>query len=198
MSGGATRFLWIRHAPSIGADGRWTGRRSDPHARLPEPEALGPLWDACSGMDHLVTSPLRRARETAAALFPEHAPETAADLAEQDFGDWDGQLYADASMPAGLDAAGIAAFRPPGGESLDDLLARVRPAIARIGKDHAGQAVAVVAHGGVIRCALAAAMNADASSAVAFDIAPLSLTSVTLFDGGGARIDHVNRTALPG
>lgn len=193
MTAGGTRFLWIRHAPAIGAEGRWTGRRSDPHAQIPAPEALGPLWDACSGIDHVAASPLRRARETAAALFPEHAPEIVDDLAEQDFGAWDGETYATASMPAGLDAAGIAAFRPPEGESFADLCARVRPAIRRLAESHADQALAVVAHGGVIRAALAAAMNADASFAVAFDIQPLSLTSVTLYGAAGARIDFVNR-----
>jgi alpha-ribazole phosphatase len=196
LSGTATRFLWIRHAPSAGAEGRWMGRRSDPHAVLPAPADLGPLWDACSDIDLAVTSPLRRARETAGALFPEHAPRVVEALAEQDFGDWDGRAYADASMPPGLDAKGIAGFRPPAGESFADLLERVRPAIAGLAETHADRRLAVVAHGGVIRAALAMAMNADASSAVAFDIAPLSLTSITLFGGGGARIDHVNRVVV--
>lgn len=163
---------------------------------LPAPADLGPLWDACNGIDYVVTSPLRRARETAAALFPEHVPEVVRALAEQDFGDWDGRAYADASMPPGLDAAGIAGFRPPGGESFADLLARVRPAIEELAKTHANQSLAVVAHGGAIRAALAMAMHADASSAIAFDIAPLSLTSIALFAGGDARIDYVNRAAV--
>jgi broad specificity phosphatase PhoE len=42
--------------------------------------------------------------------------------------------------------------RPPGGESLADLAARVDTFLSTLDREHAGQRVLVVAHGGTIRC----------------------------------------------
>ncbi len=49
--------------------------------------------------------------------------------------------------------------RFPGGESLADLRARVLPAVAGIRARHGGEAVAVVAHAGVLSVVLADALG---------------------------------------
>ena len=51
------------------------------------------------------------------------------------------------------------AVRFPGGESFADLRARVLAAIVAIRERHAGEAAAVVAHGGVVRVVLADALG---------------------------------------
>ncbi|WP_417517512.1 histidine phosphatase family protein [Minwuia sp.] len=190
----ATTFIWVRHAPTGIAD-RMIGRTDVP-AILPEPEMLGPLWDALSEVDRVICSPLIRARQTAAALFPEMRPERRAGLVEQDFGDWEDRAHDDCPFPDDLDAQALAAFRPPGGESFADVCARTADEIDDLCREHAGQILGIVAHAGVIRAALVHALGAPPASGIAFDVAHLSMTRVTLFDGG-ARVDHVNRIASP-
>lgn len=187
---GSTRFIWIRHAPTGIAD-RYVGRTDVP-AILPEPEALGPLWDALGQVDHVISSPLIRARHTAGALFPELRAEIAPDLVEQDFGDWENRPYGEVSFPENLDAAALAAFTPPGGESFADVCARTGSAVDRIKAAHAGKTLAIVAHAGVIRAALAHALAAPPASGIAFGVDHLSLSSVQWF-ANGARVDYVNR-----
>lgn len=191
MSGQGTRFVWIRHAPT-GISDRWIGRTDAP-AVVPEPEALGPLWDALADVDQVICSPLIRARQTAAALFPDHAPIRDAALVEQGFGDWEDRFYADCPMPEGLDAAAIAGFAAPGGESFATVCDRIADAITGILRNHSGETVAIVAHAGVIRAALVHALGAPAASGITFQVAPLSLTRITLF-ADGASVETVNQT----
>ena len=90
-------------------------------------------------------------------------PILADDLRELDFGDVDGLRIdeIEAAHPeifrAWMDAPGTVRF--PGGESLADLRARVLPAVADIRARHGGEAVAVVAHAGVLRVVLGDALG---------------------------------------
>lgn len=188
-----TRFIWIRHAPT-GIGDRYIGR-TDVSAVLPEPEALGPLWDVLGQVDHVLTSPMIRARQTAGALFPETRAEMEPELVEQDFGDWENRLYTEVSFPEDLDAEGLAAFTPPGGESFVDVCARVGSCIDRLVAAHAGKTVAIGAHAGVIRAALVHALQAAPASGIAFGVDHLSISSIQCF-GNGARVDFVNRCVV--
>ena len=103
-------------------------------------------------------SPLSRARETAAALGLREAVLDAR-LMEQHWGGWEGLTHAQMIERDGADCftqAGLAAqFRPPGGESTAELMARVEnffaDIAANITKDKR-DAVAVT-HLGVLRAA---------------------------------------------
>jgi broad specificity phosphatase PhoE len=107
----------------------------------------------------LWTSPLSRARETAAIVGAELGLEPRPDerLAESNRGDWEGRLLDDVrrdypDLWAAWRRAGEG-FRFPGGESLAEHLERVSAAIDEIA---AGEVPAlVVCHGGSIRCAFA-------------------------------------------
>jgi broad specificity phosphatase PhoE len=68
--------------------------------------------------------------------------------------------------------------RPPGGESLADVRARVAPVMDRLCEAHAGQDVVIVAHGGSIRAVLSHALNLSAQQALTFSIKNLSLTRI--------------------
>ncbi len=156
----------IRHAPVTPA-GRLHGR-TDPAARLdlvPGGCGLRPA--------RLLSSPARRCTGTAEALFRAAAVETDPRLWEQDFGRHDGSPLADLPDLGPLSAADLARHRWPGGESFADMAARVAPALSEL----AG-AVAIVAHAGTIRAALALALG-TVPAALAFEIAPLSLTRIT-------------------
>jgi broad specificity phosphatase PhoE len=76
-----------------------------------------------------------------------------------------------------------AQVRFPGGESLADLRARVLPALEQVRADHEGEAVAVVAHGGVIRVVVAEALGLDDSAIFRLDQAEGGVSVVDWLDG---------------
>jgi probable phosphoglycerate mutase len=117
-------------------------------------EALRLLLPGIAQAD-FVASPLQRARETmrivrAALELDPDAFQIDERLKEAHYGDWQGTLLAD--LPR-LDAEGIEArtrdpfrWRPQGGESYEDLMARTLPWLAGVARD-----TVVVSHGGVSR-----------------------------------------------
>ena len=119
------------------------------------------LAAAGEGLRSIWSSQLARARETADIVAEETGLEVRVDerLAESDRGEWEGRLLDDIARdePELWDAwrrAG-AEFRFPGGESLDEHLARVSAVLDDI---TAGELPALaVCHGGTIRCAFARA-----------------------------------------
>ena len=121
----------------------------------------------------------------ALALFPEYHP----NLWEQDFGACE---EPGAAIPdlGPLPVAELAAHRPPGGESFLDMCARVQPQLAQAQTQGLGT-VAIIAHAGTARAALAMAVG---PAALSFSIAPLSLTILARSPGGWA-IEAVNRVA---
>jgi alpha-ribazole phosphatase len=165
-----TELMLIRHAPAA-AQGRLCGRTDVPLCRAPLPD-LAALRRRTAPARRM-SSPARRCRETAAALWPDADAEVDPRLAEQDFGDWDGLPLAEVPDLGPLSRDALAAHRPPGGESFRDLCDRVHPALAAMAGGPAP--VAVVTHAGVVRAALALALG-DPAAAIAFDVAPLSLT----------------------
>lgn len=189
--GAATRLFLIRHAPALHG-GRLAGR-SDVAADLSDGAALARMRDllAAAELTAVVASPALRCVQTAGALWPGLAPRLDPRLVEQDFGAWEGMEFAALPDLGPLAPASLAAHRPPGGESFADLCARVAPALA----DLAGQGgrIAVLAHAGVVRAALARALG-SVPAALAFQVAPLSLTEVHAQPGGGWSVAGVNRT----
>ncbi len=163
------RLILVRHAPIRFAGPPVLAGRSDLPADLSDAAGLARLATALPKAA-VLTSPARRARQTAAALGL-HGPTDAA-LWEQDFGAWEGRALADLPDLGPLDAATLAAHRPPGGESFTDLCARVWPLIDALERD-----TVIVAHAGVIRAALARALGAPAAG-LAFRIDAPSVTEL--------------------
>lgn len=182
-----TEILLIRHAPARHG-GCLAGRR-DVAADLP-PEARLKALRAAVGAARLLASPARRCVETALALWPEGAGlATDARLWEQDFGAWEGRAFADLPDLGALAPAALAAHVPPGGESFAALCARTAPALCGLGPGR----VAIVAHAGTVRAALALATGSVAG-ALAFQVAPLSLTRIFMLPGGQWSVAEVNRS----
>jgi alpha-ribazole phosphatase len=173
-----TELLLIRHAPPL-TEGRMAGRR-DVAADCSDALGFAALRGALGAVDHLVISPARRCVQTAAALWPEAKPVQNPELWEQDFGAWEGVAYGDLPDLGALSGAALAAHRPPQGESFLDLYTRVSPIFQSLAQR--GGRVALVVHAGVIRAALGQALG-QASLGLAFQIAPLSLTQITVFAG---------------
>lgn len=184
----ATELLLIRHAPAANG-GRLAGRRDVP-ADLPGPAPLAALRTAL-GEVRLVASPALRCRQTAAALFPRQLPALDARLWEQDFGAWEGVPLPDLPDIGAMTRDELAHHRPPRGESFADQCARVFPALHELAAQQGR--IAIVAHAGVVRAALALALD-DLPAALAFDVAPLSLTRILALPNGHWVVSHVNRT----
>ena len=189
----STRWWWVRHAPVTANDGRLYGA-SDPPAELDDEDAFAALAAALPAGAVWVTSHLRRARETAAAIrargLDGAAPIVEPALGEQCFGDWQGMRY---DAVAGLAGKPRHRFwftmpdhRPPAGESFLDVMARVSGAIERLGAAHPGRDIVAVSHGGPIRAAIAHALGLDADGALSFVTDNLSLTRLD-------RVSHPDR-----
>lgn len=186
----ASELILIRHAPAQ-TGGRLCGRRDVP-ALIEPGRALDRLRARLANVEQRVSSPARRCLQTAAALWPTAgAPETDVRLWEQDFGEWE-NIAASALPDLGtLSLPELAAHRPPGGESFDDLCARVAPALDDLSHRTADGPVAVIAHAGTVRAALARAMRAH-GAALAFEIPTLSETRLRCLGGGSFSVICVN------
>jgi len=131
-----------------------------------------------------LVTPLSRTRATAEAIFAAGYPEQEVveepAFAEQHLGEWQGLSHEAVSTllrepPHPFWPHG-AAERPPGGESIGDVVARVGPALERLASIHAGADIVVVAHGGTIRAAVAHAMGLSPAQALMFSIRNLAVT----------------------
>jgi broad specificity phosphatase PhoE len=136
-----------------------------------------------------ISSPLRRAVQTAEAIRGEAPIEIDRDLREVDFGRWEGRTFEQIrrSDPELVNrwAALAPDFAFPGGESLQSFLGRVHAAADHLAESDA-EGVLSVSHGGVIRAMLCYLLGLDARAYVAFDVAPGSLAVVRLFERKGA------------
>ena len=66
--------------------------------------------------------------------------------------------------------------KPPGGESMAEVITRVGAAMERLADEHAGREVVIVSHGGAIRGAIAHALRIGPDNALHMSIQNLSLS----------------------
>ena len=159
-------------------------------ARLPRPA------------DWLVT-PLSRTRRTAETIFAHGYPRVELGvepgLIEQSLGEWQGLPHAD--LPAKLVQPAHAFWplagdeKPPGGESMAEVITRVGAAMERLAETYAGRDVVIVSHGGSIRGAIAHALQIGPDNALHMSIQNLSLTRLQR-TADGWRVQCVNE--MPG
>lgn len=145
-------------------------------------------------------TPLSRTRATAQAIFAA-GYDAPAELsveprfAEQHLGQWQGithealtELLNDPPHPFWPHGA---FERPPGGESLQDVIGRIGPALEEMAERLEGMDVVIVAHGGSIRAAVAHAMGLDPHQAFQLSVKNLSLTRLEKH-GAAWRVTSVN------
>ncbi len=154
-SGRSGRLLWVRHGESEGnRDRRFTHSTAVPLTEAGREQARA----AASAIRRrfapalIIASPFARARQTAEIIaatlsLPLDLDE---DIREQSMGRLAGLPYESAVAVPDFDAARRWAWRPPGGESLIDIQARVRRALDRFAQVHPSRDVVVVAHAGVM------------------------------------------------
>lgn len=154
----------LRHGETIWTrDKRVQGRTdvplSESGVQALSSRRLPPPWAA---VPQLLTSPLARCRQTAAALGLRGAI-VEPRLVEMHWGEWEGARLADLRAELGPQMADNEArgfdFQPPGGESPRLVLARVRPWLQE--QANSGSATVAITHRGVIRVIFALATGWD-------------------------------------
>jgi len=186
-----TRWWWIRHAPVTQDDGRIYGQ-TDLSCNVSDTPKFKALAQALPRDAVWLTSNLCRTRETAHAIRAHGVPVAREfvlpDLAEQHFGEWQGQvrteILAKYAPPSGFWIA-PADHVPPGGESFSAMMKRVTAAIDRVTSEHSGSHIVAVAHGGTIRAALGHALGLPPPLALSFAVDNCSLTRVDHVVAGG-------------
>jgi probable phosphoglycerate mutase len=167
---------------------------------------------AAEQLDAVVSSDLQRAMQTAQAVAAFHAGvtlQTDAQLRERAYGVFEGMLYQDIQdeYPADFSlwqARDIDAVMPHGermAESFRQFYDRVTGALRDVALRHAGQTVAVVAHGGVLECAYRAARGIQLDSPRDFQVKNASINRFTVEDGklvltSWGQVDHLALAAM--
>jgi broad specificity phosphatase PhoE/ribonuclease HI len=147
----------------------------------------------------VVSSPRRRARQTAEAVTAATGVQCGLDddWTEIGFGEWDGLTFAEIAKrsPAELGRwQGSASFSPPGGESLDDLAARVRTARERVVAANPRGVVVVATHTTPVRAVVRDVLGAAPESLWRIQVATCSLTAVRFWADGQCDVLAVNAT----
>jgi len=192
------RLLLIRHGQSVAnAELRFTLEDHEPLTPLGEEQArrtglrLAERYRPVT----LYSSPLERARHTAELIGKAFGlePEIVPLLREQNYGELKGVPYLRyleiAPITSGED---LWHRRPPGGESLLDVLGRVSPVLDEIARRHSGEEAIVVSHGGVMAAVRGhiAGLDAGPRSTVNADgyrvegVPPTYRGPLALFDDG--------------
>jgi probable phosphoglycerate mutase len=151
-------------------------------------------------IDLVLTSPLIRTRLTALAV----AERTGAildvdeDLAETDFGGWEGMSFGEVAKQWPEDLAawmGSAEAAPPGGESFAAVAKRVLSALDRLFSAHAGQTIVVVSHVTPIKTLVCHALGAPSAALFRMHLDVASLCEVDWFADGPALVRSLNDTS---
>ena len=143
-----TTILLARHGETDwNRDGIWQGWADPPLNETGRAQARELAEQLrTTPFDAVYSSDLRRAHETALIVAEPHAVPVVADagLREIDIGSWSGLTRAeiDARFPDG---------KRPDGETHEQHGARVRAAVIRIAREHLGERILLVTHGGTIR-----------------------------------------------
>lgn len=188
-----TRFWWVRHGPTHakGMAG-WTDLPAD----LSDTAQIRRLSAHLPNPAVLVSSDLSRAVSTADALSGDHLrlPHDP-NLREIHFGDWEMKHRSEIEaedpnlIRAYWDQPGD--VRAPGGETWNEVAARVSTAVDRLTQTHTGRDIIIVAHFGAILTQVQRALGVTAYQAFSHRIDNLSVTEITHDDGWGTgRINH--------
>lgn len=193
-----TTFLIIRHGQTEwNRVGRLMGISDIPLTPLGKKQAqMTAQYLKNYPIDAIVTSPLKRAAETAEILSASHKNAdfvTLQELRERSFGKLEGLFYEEVNSRYPQLTIGTwwqyPNFRPPDGESLEEVLVRADRAIHILLRTYAGKTVAVVSHGTFIRNFIAKLLDIPRAeiNTYGFDNASISVVRVTSL-GGEAHI----------
>jgi broad specificity phosphatase PhoE len=179
-------LIVVRHGrTAANAAGLLLGRQ-DPPLDPVGIEQAGRLAAEVGLADRIVSSPLRRARETAAAFGAGIEIEIDERWVELDYGEFDGVPVAQLGEATWARWRSEPDFAPPGGESLVALTARVHDACEALRDDAREGTVVVVSHVSPIKAALAWALGVGPEVAWRSHLDPASITRISIGRAGPA------------
>ena len=172
----------VRHGQTAAnAAGQLLGRADVPLTETGRQQAKA-LAAAVGPVDRVISSPLERARDTAAAFgLPIEVDDRWTEL---DYGIYDEWPLGDVPSEMWQNWRGDAEFAPPEGESLANLGRRVRAACDDLAPAAADADVVVVSHVSPIKAAVAWALDADDRVAWRTFVAVASISRIAITDRG--------------
>jgi broad specificity phosphatase PhoE len=176
-------LILVRHGESTGnAEGLLLGRLDAPLTERGLGQARS-LAESVAGATRLISSPLERARDTAAALGTGLPVEVDDRWIEIDYGVYDGRKLGDVPAEVWAQWRSDPTYVPPGGESLAAAGSRVRSACEELfdGPDAAARGdgtVVVVSHVSPIKAATCWALGTGDEGAWRLYLANASVTRI--------------------
>ena len=170
----------IRHGEPVGGR-KYRGQIDDPLSEKGWEQMQAAVGDVCP-WTQIVSSPLMRCRAFSDRLAVRHQLPLALDaqLMEVGFGVWEGKSAEAIEQVFPGDLARFKAdplhARPEGAEPLEAFYARISKALEATRTQFEGQHLLVVCHAGVIRMALAWALNIPLLNAYRVEVASASIT----------------------
>lgn len=199
-------FVLLRHGETaLTPEKRFSGSGgTDPElsaAGRRQAEATAAALAARGSIQAVVSSPLRRCRETAQAVAARLGLEVRIEegLRETDFGAWEGLTFAEVRerFPEDLDAwLGSARVAPTGGgESFASVARRVAVARDKLLARYAGKTVLLVTHVTPVKMLVRLALGAPPESLFRMELSAASLSAVAYFSDGNASVRLLNDTS---
>lgn len=190
----------VRHGRTAANAGGLLLGRADPPLDDEGARQAAALATACTALDvgRIVTSPLGRCNQTAAAIAAGVSATPAIEVDERwielDYGELDGRPISEVSAATWAAWRSDVGWRPPGGESLASLGARVREACEGLVDEASGRDVVVVSHVSPIKAAVAWALGVGDETAWRMWVGPASITRIGVA-GGRPSLRTFNETA---
>jgi probable phosphoglycerate mutase len=196
--GPVTTLVLVRHgATELTASKRFSGGLASSNPGLTDDgraqvrevaEWLAPIGDA---VDVVVTSPVRRTRESAEILADRLDVGLVEEpgFAEMEFGTWDGMTFDEVreQSPHEIESwLGSLDVAPGGGESFREVEKRVLDGLSRVLEKYAGQTVVVVSHVTPIKTLVAHAVDAPLEALFRMELSTASVSVVSFFGEPGA------------
>jgi probable phosphoglycerate mutase len=193
----------VRHGTTTTTGKLLPGRTAGLHlaeSGVRQAERAGERIAELAHVDAIYTSPLERARETAAPIGKATGikPKVERGLLECDFGDWTGaELRALMKLPEWRTVQKApSTFRFPHGESFPEMQLRMVSTLDRLRLAHPGGTVVCVSHADPIKAAMAHALGTHLDLFQRIVISTCSI-SVIGFSGDGPIALTVNSTGGP-
>jgi ribonuclease H / adenosylcobalamin/alpha-ribazole phosphatase len=190
--------MLVRHAAHSHLGSILSGRTPGIALSAEGRSQAGRLAQHCAGIsiDRIQSSPVQRARETAAAIFVGRDGleiELVPELDELDFGEWSGRSFVElARDPEWRDWNGARANAiAPGGESMAAAQARTWAHIEKTATARPGETIVMVTHCDIIRAVIAHVLGLSLDHILRFDIDPASVSRLAV-GSWGAKVLTLN------
>jgi broad specificity phosphatase PhoE/ribonuclease HI len=201
-SGAPTSTVLLRHGQTaLSIESRFSGLGSDPELTADgrEQARLAGSRLGAQQFDAIITSPLRRARQTAeivAGVLGFGSEVVVEDgMRETDFGAWEGLTFSEVGRkwPDELKAwLADPTVAPPSGESFVETDKRVGEAIDGLRERHPGERLLIVSHVTPIKLLVRRALEAPMSALYRMHLELASITAIDWYADGPAVVRSLN------